>query len=150
MSYDEWERSVPETLKADTLWAKRIYRMALYLADSAWDDVDRLNANRRSWAVANQLHRALGSVVANIAEGYSRGGGKDRARILEIALGSAREARVWYYLGRRVLGDEYVLGRMALITEIIRLALSMIPLERQRVRIRRRPCPQVVAARDER
>ncbi len=40
----------------------------------------------------------VGSIRANIAEGYSRGTGKDRARFYEYALGSARESRDWYFI----------------------------------------------------
>ncbi|MFN8404533.1 MAG: four helix bundle protein [Anaerolineales bacterium] len=39
-------------------------------------------------------YEAVGSVGANISEGYSRSSGKDRARFYEYALGPARESRV--------------------------------------------------------
>ena len=41
---------------------------------------------------ADQLHRAAGSVVRNLAEGAGRTG-KDRARFYRMAHGSARELR---------------------------------------------------------
>ena len=31
MSFEEWERTVPEMLKADTLWKMKVYRSALFL-----------------------------------------------------------------------------------------------------------------------
>jgi hypothetical protein len=45
-------------------------------------------------SVADQLHRSLGSISANLTEGYSRSKGLDRARFLEFALGSARKPRL--------------------------------------------------------
>ena len=38
MSFDEWEKTVPETFKADTLWKMKAYRLALYLSDLCWQD----------------------------------------------------------------------------------------------------------------
>jgi len=81
-------------------------------------------------ALADQLYRALGSVSANIAEGYSRGGGRDRTRFYEYALGSARESRDWYFKARHLLGEAVTEHRMNLQTEVIRLLLTMIPDQR--------------------
>ena len=72
----------------------------------------------------------MGSVSANIAEGYSRGTGKDRARFYEYALGSARESRDWYYKARHVLGEDVSDHRLQMMSEIIRLLLTMIPKQR--------------------
>jgi hypothetical protein len=54
-----------------------------------------------------------------------RGFGVENARL--YALGSAREARGWYYKGRHVLREEVAFHRMKLLTEIIQLLLIMIP-----------------------
>lgn len=80
--------------------------------------------------MADQLYRAVGSIGANIAEGYSRGTGKDRARFYEYALGSARESRDWYFKGRYVLREEVVQHRLSFMTEITRLLLTIIPQQR--------------------
>jgi four helix bundle protein len=77
-----------------------------------------------------KLYRAIGSVSANIAEGYSRRSGKDQARFYKYALGSAREARGWYYQGRHVLSETVTTHRIKLLTQIIRLLLTIIPAER--------------------
>jgi hypothetical protein len=76
------------------------------------------------------LYRALGSIEANISEGYSRGSGRDRARFYEYALGSARESRGWYYKGRHVLGEAVAAHRLGLVTQIVRLLLAMVPDQR--------------------
>ncbi|RMF35469.1 MAG: four helix bundle protein [Chloroflexi bacterium] len=109
------------------------YRRALFLGDLGWRDVTRLMGDRRTRALADQLYRAVGSISANLAEGYSRGTGRDRARFYEYALGSARESRDWYFKARYVLGDEILEHRLTLLSEIIRLLLTMIPQQRGRL-----------------
>ena len=63
-------------------------------------------------------------------EGYSRGTGRDHARFYEYALGSAREARGWYFKGKRVLGEKVLNHRTTLLTQICKLLLTMIPHQR--------------------
>ncbi len=109
------------------------YRLALFLGDLGWHDVAKLAQDRRTLSLSDQLYRALGSVSANLAEGYSRGTGKDRARFYEYALGSARQSRDWYFKARHVLSDTVFEHRLRLLTEVIRLLLTMIPQQRQRV-----------------
>ena len=78
-SYEAWLESVPAELKEDSLWKMEAYRLALFAADIGWYDVTKLMRDRRTLGLANQLYRALGSIGANLAEGYSRGTGRDRA-----------------------------------------------------------------------
>jgi four helix bundle protein len=133
VKYEEWEQTVPEAIRADLLWKMKAYRLSLLVADLGWHDATKLIGDRRTTALSNQLYRALGSVGANLAEGYSRGTGRDRARFYEYSLGSARESRDWYYKGRHILGGDVVTHRMQLLTEIVRLLLTMIPHQRGRV-----------------
>ncbi len=128
--YQEWLKAVPEAITGDTLWRVEAYRLALFVSELAWQDCTRLAQDKRTVALSDQLYRAVGSIGANIAEGYSRGTGKDRARFYEYALGSARESRDWYYKGRHVLGEQVTEHRLDLITRIIRLLLTMIPDQR--------------------
>lgn len=130
MDYIEWEKEVPQEIKADTLWKVTAYRLALFIADLGWLDVTKLMKDRRTISLSDQLYRALGSIGANISEGYSRGTGKDRARFYEYALGSAREARGWYFDSRHVLGQSLIDHRIRLIAENIKLLLTMIPQQR--------------------
>jgi four helix bundle protein len=140
VNYKEWEGTVHETIAGDALWRVQAYRLALFAADIGWEDVVSLARDRRTRALSDQLYRALGSVSANIAEGYSRGTGKDRVRFYEYALGSARESRDWYYKARHVLDDAVIEHRLSLQTQIIRLLLKMVPDQRQR-RIREENIP---------
>ena len=130
-SYTEWEQSIPEIIQKGALWRMEVYRLALFASDLTWFDATRLMGDRRTLSLADQTYRAVCSIGANIAEGYSRNSGKDRARFYEYALGSARESRDWYYKGRFVLGDTVAAHRMELMTQIIRLLLTIVPAERR-------------------
>ncbi|MFN8489973.1 MAG: four helix bundle protein [Caldilineaceae bacterium] len=131
MTYEEWLATVPEAFKGDALWRIEAYRLGLFAGDLGWPDVTKLMRDRRTLDVSDQLYRALGSISANIAEGFSRDSHKEKARFYEYALGSARESRDWYYKARHILGPEVTQHRIELLTQIIRLLLKMIPNQRQ-------------------
>ena len=126
----EWSASLPRAVREDAMWRMEAYRLGLYVCDTAWDDVTALGEDVRTRSLSDQLNRSLGSISANIAEGYSRGGGRDRARFLDYALGSAREARDWYVKGRRIIGTERVQSQVSVLTSIIRLLTVMSRNER--------------------
>ncbi len=130
MTYEEWEKEVPEEIRSDAVWKMQAYRLALYAVDLGWEDVTKLARDRRTMSLADQLYRALGSISANLAEGYSRSSHRDRARFYEYALGSAREGRDWYFKARHALGEAIIRERISLLTKIIRLLLTMIPRQR--------------------
>jgi len=130
MTYEEWLATVPAELTGDPLWKMKVYRLAVFVGDLSWRDVSKLLRDHRTKGLADQLYRAVGSVGANLAEGYSRRSGKDRARFYEYALGSAREARGWYYQGRHILTETVCTHRAQLLTEIIRLLLTITPVTR--------------------
>jgi four helix bundle protein len=132
MNYKKWEESVPLLIRGDTLWKMEAYRLALFAADIGWEDVSKLVGDTRTRALSDQLYRALGSISANLAEGYSRGTSKDRARFYEYALGSARESRDWYYKARHILNEEVITHRLSLQNQIIKLLLVMVPHQRGR------------------
>ena len=136
MNYDEWARTVPETFRNDPLWTVAAYRFALFLADLCWQDVTKLERERRTAGLCDQLYRAVGSIGANLAEGYSRSTGKERAHFYEYSLGSARESRHWYYQGRHVLGEDVIQHRLGLLDQIIRLLVTMVPQQRKEGTIR--------------
>ncbi|MTI89239.1 MAG: four helix bundle protein [Balneolaceae bacterium] len=125
MTYKEWEKSVYPEIKNDIVWKLEVYRYALYLSDLAWSDSLQI-IERKHFSLADQLYRSSSSISANTSEGYSRISNKEKARFYEIALGSAREARGWYFKSRHILSDEVSTKRVQLITHIIRLMLKMI------------------------
>ena len=130
MTFESWKEQVPDSIQDDPLWGMRVYQLSLFASDVCWRDAGTLRDDDRTKSLADQLYRAVGSVGANIAEGYSRGTGKDRARFYEYALGSARESRDWYFKGRFVLGEEVTRHRLKFMTEIIRLLLAIVPDQR--------------------
>ena len=108
------------------------YRLSSTLLDDAWGDAQLLRRNGLTGSIASQLYQSASSIAANIAEGYSRGSGRDRVRLFEYALGSARECRVWYRAGRHVLGQAICNARIAALDQICRILLTAIPKERTR------------------
>lgn len=132
MNYREWLSTIPCDITEDPLWNLDIYRLALFMSEIGWPDVVALNKVSLTRDLADQLIRAIDSISANIAEGYSRSTGKDKARFMEYALGSAREARDWYYKSKRVLRPEVVNHRINLLTQIIKILSTFIPLQRKK------------------
>ncbi len=130
MNFNDWLTTVPEAITGDSLWKMEAYRLGLFAADVSWFDVTKLMLDKRTLDLSDQLYRAVGSISANIAEGYSKSTGKDRARFYEYALGSARESRDWYYKARHILGDDIANHRMNFMTQIIRLLTTMVPQQR--------------------
>lgn len=128
--YERWQGVVPSSITVDPLWKMIVYRKSLFLSDMAWNDCIRLYKNKRTVSLADQLYRAVGSISANVAEGYSRGTGMDRARFFEYALGSAREGRDWYFKGRHTLGYEPAQCRSEQLAEVISMLVALIPLQR--------------------
>jgi four helix bundle protein len=131
MKYAEWLETVPSEITNDPIWKLEVYRLALFADDIGWNDVLALSKINLMWGVADQLHRSLGSISANLTEGYSRSKGLDRARFIEISLGSARESRDWYYKSRHVLPIEVIKHRMGLTTKIVSMLTQMIPHQRK-------------------
>ena len=131
MNYSEWLGTVPPEITGDPIWKLEVYRLALFVGDIGWNDALAISKNNLMWSVADQLHRSLGSISADLTEGYSRSKGLDRARFFEISLGSARESRDWYYKARHVVSASVIQHRMSLVTHIIGMLTPMIQHQRK-------------------
>lgn len=131
MKYEEWTTSVPDVITKDPIWKLEVYRLALFAGDIGWQDVLTLSKDRLMVPVADQLHRSLDSISANLTERYSRSKGLDRARFFEYSLGSARESRDWYYKSKQSLPAEVIQHRMELISHIIALLVPIISHQRK-------------------
>jgi four helix bundle protein len=129
MNYQEWMTTVPDEITQDPLWGLEVYRLALFVADIRWEDVVLLDKNKITRDAADQIHRSLDSISANIAEGYSRSTGKDRARYFEYSPGEARDR---YFKARRALKQEVVLHRIKLLTQIVKILTAFVPAQRKR------------------
>ena len=86
MNYAEWEASVPSVIRDDSLWTLESYRLSLFLADISWKDAKNMASKHITRSLSDQLYRSVGSISANIEEGYSKQSSKDRARFYEYAL----------------------------------------------------------------
>jgi four helix bundle protein len=132
MKYQDWLNDVPKEITNDRLWQSEVYRISLFLGDLAWHDSRKLTQDKSMISLADQLYRATGSISANISEGFIRMSGKDQARFYEYSLGSAREARDWYFKSRYILGLDVIKHRLGLLAQIIQLPLKMIPKYRNK------------------
>ncbi|MDB4886035.1 MAG: hypothetical protein JWN79_1473 [Gemmatimonadetes bacterium] len=130
-TYQEWEASVPASERSDALWRMEAYRLSRYLIPQARDDARILHALPLGRPLMSQMWRAAGSIPANIAEGYSRGTGADRARFYEYALGSTRECVVWYEAAREILPDDLVSRRVEELVRVKKLLLTALPHTRR-------------------
>jgi four helix bundle protein len=127
--------SLPSTADAsitDRLSRMRVYRLAAELVPDAWRDAEKLRQNGVTEKMAGQLYSAVGSIVSNLAEGYSRSSGRERAHFFESSLGSVREVMAWYQSGQPVLGAEIIGDRFSRLEEMRRILLAVIPRERGR------------------
>lgn len=55
---------------------------------------------KENYALTSQLRRAAMSVPANVAEGFKKGGARDKLRYFNIAQGSLEESRYFLILAR--------------------------------------------------
>ena len=106
------------------------YKLAVVGGEQAWADAGLMKGEPLLSDVAPQLVRAVGSIAANVAEGYARRSVRDRIRFYEYALGSVEEAGAWYLMARHSLEAEAFEERSARLTSIRRLLLVMIRNER--------------------
>ncbi|MEX0723282.1 MAG: four helix bundle protein [Gracilimonas sp.] len=133
MKFNEWEREVPIEIKEDVVWKMEVYRLSLFLSDACWEDTNILLSEKR-FSLADQLYCSVGSISANIIEGYSRRSKKEKARFYEISLGSAREAKDWYFKSRHLLTEKKSASRIKMLTSIIKLLQKMISDQRWKSR----------------
>ncbi len=132
MEYVNWEKTVHERIKQESIWQFWGYRKALFAYELVWQDCDILNLDARGKAVAQQLIRSAGSVSANLEEGHGRGYGKQRNWFFKVAIGSARESKGWYWRAEHLLAKDILDHRLALFDEV--LALLVTELQRQQSR----------------
>ena len=132
MQYEEWEAEVLPQIKEEAMWKFFGYRKALFLYEVCWENCQELLKHPLEKAVAQQLIRSVGSVSANIEEGYGRGYGKERLYFLRVAIGSARESKGWYYRVKALLSPEALDHRLNLISEVIALLVTELNASKRR------------------
>ena len=135
----EWAaKQVPTVMRDDPIWRLPAYRFSLYLGDLAQlEDAEHVQRDYRTRRF-DQWIDAVGSISANIAEGYGRTTGKERAKFYEYAYSSAREARDWYFKVRHALPPGVATNRIMLLTRIMRVLTVAIVRERAQPETRAR------------
>ena len=109
-----------------------IYKLAKELWEDFWEDSEILKKDIIGREIVSQLARSIGSISANIEEGYGRGYGKEYPRFLKISRGSARESKGWYLRSHRVLTREIIEKRTDKLDQIIAMETKAIKtLERK-------------------
>jgi four helix bundle protein len=128
---DEWaEREVPEVMRNDPIWRLPAYRYSLYLGDLIQTDIYRMRGDIRTRSCVDQLISAIASISSNIAEGYSRTTGPDRAKYYEYGHSSAREGRDWLFKTRHPIDRATTFKRIELVSRVMRILVVAIKRER--------------------
>lgn len=104
----------------------RFYLKSKEVWKQCWIDSELLKKDFRGIEIAKQLIRSVGSISANIEEGYGRGYGKEYPHYLRIARGSARESKGWYYRSENLLSPEIIKIQTERLDEIIGALTSSI------------------------
>jgi four helix bundle protein len=124
ISFNDWVAGANASRRGDPLWSVQSYRLSLYaVACHAFDRQTNKDLGRA--AALDQQTRAIGSIAANIAEGYSRSSIADRLRFYSYALGSTREAIAWYDSLTLELGDLAAI-REETLSQVRRLLLTTL------------------------
>jgi four helix bundle protein len=97
------------------------WKKARILANAVYDVNEKL-AVVHDYSLRDQLRRSFISVMANIAEGFERGGAREFINFLAIARGSLAETKPHLYLGfdRGYITGEKLKELIALADEIVR------------------------------
>jgi four helix bundle protein len=128
--FAEWEATVPEYFRRDPIWRTPAYRYGLWLSELAKQDAKLLRADPDTRGDVDQFLRAVGGISSNLAEGYSRSTGPERARYYDYALATSRESRDRCFKARKVLGEALVAQRHSVLERIIRILTAVVPRER--------------------
>lgn len=133
LPFEEWVKTLPDSLRNDPLWKSAYYRSAMYLYDLVWIDSAAINKDFRGREIVHQAVRSAGSVCANMEEAYRRGiGTADFVRIMRIALGELGETQGWYFRSRHILSQATLDKRIKVIQQAIALTVTAIDKNRKR------------------
>ncbi|GAB4499538.1 MAG: hypothetical protein OHK003_15740 [Anaerolineales bacterium] len=133
LPFEEWVKTLPDSLRNDPLLKSAYYRLSMYLYDLMWIDSEVINKDFRGREIVHQLVRSAGSVCANMEEAYRRGiGTADYVRIMRIALGELGETQGWYFRARHILGIELLEKRIKIIQQTIALTVKVIDQNRRK------------------
>jgi four helix bundle protein len=122
----EWEKRQREAITGDPLWRLLVYRQSMFLIELSRGDVRASAQTVAESPRSEQLLRAVGSIAANIAEGYGRPTTADRVRFFTYALGSVREAIAWYEALRPLSDSAFIDDRTDRLARVRRMLLGLL------------------------
>jgi four helix bundle protein len=128
----EWEKRQHEGVTGDPIWRLNCYREAMFLVEKVRGDLELVGSGPEYAKPRAQLISAVASVAANIAEGYGRPSVADRTRFFSYALGSTREAILWYQAIRPASANAVIDDRIARLSRIRRMVLGLLARLREK------------------
>ncbi len=131
----------------DKLEQIRFYKLSCELWDEFWGDSEILKQDFRGREIVKQLIRSIGSISANIEEGYGRGYGKEYPQYLRIARGSARESKGWYKRSSKILTSEIIEARVQKLDSVIAMVNASIQTLEKKSKIKVAVSPSSLASR---
>ncbi|MBR1565332.1 MAG: four helix bundle protein [Oscillospiraceae bacterium] len=108
-----------------------VWQKAMDLVDEVYRLV-RLLPKEETYALADQMRRAVVSIPSNIAEGHSRQSQKDFGHFLVIAKGSIYEleTQIHVCLRQQFFVEEQASGALSLCDEVSRMLTALIKRSR--------------------
>ena len=134
VDFEKWVETVHKRIIREPIWQFNGYKKARYFHDLIWEDTDRWRkADWRSRGPGGQVIRSVGSISANLEEGYGRGYGKELLYFYRVALASARETKGWIYRSKRFYSPEALESRLKLCDEVISLLVDELNRQKNRL-----------------
>jgi four helix bundle protein len=132
LSFEAWQKTIPETIRSEKFWSLIAYQKALYLYELLWHDTEVWLRDERGRALSKQIIGSADSVCSNIEEGYGRGYGKQFLQFYGYSLGSARETKGHLYRAKAFYLPEVLCKRLHLASEVVALVLTEINRQKNR------------------
>lgn len=132
LTFEEWQKTVHETIRTEKFWSLIAYQKALYLYNLLWNDTGEWRKDERGQALSKQIIGSADSVCANIEEGFGRGLGKQLVQFYVYSLGSARETKGRIYRAKAFYTSENLNKRLNLASEVVALILTEINRQKNR------------------
>ncbi|MBI4762693.1 MAG: four helix bundle protein [Chloroflexota bacterium] len=131
-TFEEWQKAVPETIRAEKFWSLIAYQKALYLYSLLWEDTEKWRKDERGQALSKQIIGSSDSICSNIEEGFGRDLGKQLVQFYVYSLGSARETKGRIYRAKAFYTLETLNKRLNLASEVVALILTEINRQKGR------------------
>lgn len=131
-TFEEWQKAVPETIRAEKFWSLIAYQKALYLYSLLWEDTEKWRKDERGQALSKEIIGSSDSICSNIEEGFGRGLGKQLVQFYVYSLGSARETKGRIYRAKAFYTLETLNKRLNLASEVVALILTEINRQKGR------------------